>query len=74
MGHPCVPATILVGFAFGAAATAGVTWMRTWQDLDLVTLITIPLFLFSATFYPLEVYPPIFQVLTGSLRCTTRWC
>lgn len=58
------PATILIGFAFGAVATAGVTWMRTWQDLDLVTLITLPLFLFSATFYPLEVYPPIFQVLT----------
>ncbi len=58
------PATILIGFAFGAVATAGVTYMRTWQDLDLVTLITLPLFLFSATFYPLEVYPPIFQFLT----------
>lgn len=58
------PATILIGFAFGAVATAGVTWMRTWQDLDLVTLITLPLFLFSATFYPVEVYPPFFQVVT----------
>ena len=58
------PATILIGFAFGAVATAGVTYMRTWQDLDLVTLITLPLFLFSATFYPLDVYPPVFQVLT----------
>ena len=34
-----------------AVATAGVTYMRTWQDLDLVTLITLPLFLFSATFF-----------------------
>ena len=53
-----------MGFAFGAVATAGVTYMRTWQDLDLVTLLTLPLFLFSATFYPLDVYPPVFQVLT----------
>lgn len=58
------PATILIGWAFGAVATAGVTWMRTWQDLDLVTLITLPLFLFSATFYPISVYPPFFQVVT----------
>ena len=58
------PATVLIGFAFGAVATAGVTYMRTWQDLDLVTLLTLPLFLFSATFYPIEVYPPFFQVVT----------
>lgn len=58
------PATILIGFAFGAMATAGVTYMRTWQDLDLVTLITLPLFLFSATFYPIGILPPLFQVIT----------
>lgn len=57
------PATILIGFAFGAVATAGVTYMRTWQDLDLVGFITLPLFLFSATFYPLDVYPPALQVV-----------
>jgi lipooligosaccharide transport system permease protein len=57
------PATILIGFAFGAVATASVTYMRTWQDLDLVGFITLPLFLFSATFYPLDVYPPALQVV-----------
>lgn len=57
------PATILIGFAFGAVATAGVTYMRTWQDLDLVGFITLPLFLFSATFYPIDVYPPFLQVV-----------
>ena len=64
LGLLALPATILIGFAFGAVATAGVTYMRTWQDLDYVTLITVPLFLFSATFYPLDVYPPFFQVVT----------
>jgi len=58
------PATILIGFAFGAVATAGVTYMRTWQDLDLVTLVTLPLFLFSATFYPLEIYPTWLQIVS----------
>ncbi len=64
IGILAFPATILIGFAFGAVATAGVTWMRTWQDLDLITLATLPLFLFSATFYPLEVYPGWLQTVT----------
>lgn len=58
------PAALLVGFAFAATGVAATTWMRTWQDLDLVTLVTLPLFLFSATFYPLDVYPPALRVLT----------
>jgi len=64
LGILAFPATILIGFAFGAVATAGVTWMRTWQDLDLVTFVTVPLFLFSATFYPIGVYPQFIRVLT----------
>jgi lipooligosaccharide transport system permease protein len=33
------------------------TFMRSWQDFDYVLLASLPLFLFSATFYPLSVYP-----------------
>ncbi|KAA3640592.1 MAG: ABC transporter [Armatimonadetes bacterium] len=57
------PATVLIGLCFGALAAAGVTWMRTWQDLDIISFVTLPLFLFSATFYPLSVYPPFLQVV-----------
>ena len=56
-----VPGAVLVGFAFGSLGMATATYMRSWQDLDLVSLVTMPLFLFSATFYPLEVYPPAIQ-------------
>jgi lipooligosaccharide transport system permease protein len=35
--------------------------MRSWQDFDLVTLVQLPLFLFSATFYPLSTYPDAVQ-------------
>lgn len=58
------PAALLVGFAFGSVATAAITYMRSWTDMDLITLVTLPLFLFSATFYPIEVYPPLIRVLT----------
>ena len=58
-----VPAATLIGFAFGAVGLAASTWMKSWQDFDLVTLVTMPLFLFSGTFYPLDVYPPALQLI-----------
>jgi lipooligosaccharide transport system permease protein len=33
------------------------TWMRSWQDFEWVTLATMPMFLFSATFFPVEAFP-----------------
>ena len=58
-----IPAAILIGFAFGAVGMAATTYMRSWQDFDLVMLFMLPLFLFSATFYPLDVYPPALRPL-----------
>ncbi len=56
-----LPTAVLLGFAFSACGMAATTWMKGWQDFDLVNLVTLPLFLFSATFYPLDVYPPLLQ-------------
>ncbi|MGH2698773.1 MAG: ABC transporter permease [Actinomycetota bacterium] len=58
-----LPAAILVGFAFGATGMAATTYMRSWQDFELVNLAVLVLFLFSATFYPLSVYPDWLQVV-----------
>ena len=63
-GILALPATLLIGFAFAACGMAATTFMKSWQDFDLVNLIVLPLFLFSATFYPLDVYPDVFQALT----------
>jgi lipooligosaccharide transport system permease protein len=52
-----VPAALLIGFAFGGACMALTTYMRSWQDFEYVTLGTLPLFLFSATFFPLSAFP-----------------
>lgn len=53
-----LPAAVLIGLAFAGVGMAATTWMRSWQDLDLVQLAVLPMFLFSATFYPLSTYPP----------------
>ena len=52
-----VPAALLVGFAFGAVGMAATSFMRTWQDFDLIQLVVLPMFLFSGTFYPIDAYP-----------------
>ena len=59
-----VPAALLIGLAFGSVGMAATSFMRSWQDFDMVQLVSLPLFLFSATFYPLDVYPPLLQQLT----------
>lgn len=56
-----VPAAVLTGAAFAAVGLIGVTFMRSWADFSLIELVTLPLFLFSATFVPLAEYPPAAQ-------------
>ncbi|HYT13161.1 MAG TPA: ABC transporter permease, partial [Candidatus Nitrosopolaris sp.] len=58
-----IPAAILVGFAFAALGSVITTFMRSWQDFDGVQLGLQPMFLFSATFFPITVYPPALQML-----------
>jgi lipooligosaccharide transport system permease protein len=62
-GLLALPAALLIGLAFGAVGMAVCTWMRSWQDFDLVQMVILPLFLFSATFFPLDVYPRAIQPL-----------
>jgi lipooligosaccharide transport system permease protein len=56
-----LPAATLIGLAFAGVGMAATTYMRSWQDIDLVQLAVLPMFLFSATFYPLSTYPPPLQ-------------
>jgi len=51
-----VPACVLIGFAFASLGMAFTTYMRSWSDLEYINAVTLPLLLFSATFYPLSSY------------------
>jgi lipooligosaccharide transport system permease protein len=52
-----LPVAILIGAAFAATGLAATTWMRSFVDFDLVNLALVPLFLFSAVFFPITRYP-----------------
>jgi lipooligosaccharide transport system permease protein len=65
-----VPAATLLAFAFAATGMAATTYMRSWQDFDLINLVVLPLFLFSGTFYPITAYPEPLRVL---IMLTPLW-
>ncbi|MGQ0616687.1 MAG: ABC transporter permease [Acidimicrobiia bacterium] len=58
-----LPAVLLIGFAFAACGMAFTSYVRTWADFELVQLAVVLMFLFSATFYPLGVYPRGLQLV-----------
>jgi lipooligosaccharide transport system permease protein len=58
-----VPTALLIGFAFGAVGMAATSFMKTWQDFDLIQLVVLPMFLFSGTFYPLDAYPDVLRLV-----------
>ncbi len=62
-----LPVAVLIGFAFAGAGLGATTFMRSFIDFDYVNMAMIPLFLFSATFFPLSRYPGGLQVV---IRCT----
>ncbi len=51
-----LPACMLIGLAFASAGMAVTTYMRGWSDFEWVPTAMMPLFLFSATFYPASTY------------------
>ncbi len=66
-GALALPACFVIGFGFAGAGIAAVTWMRNWQDFDLVQLVMLPMFMFSATFYPISVYPEAIEWIVQAL-------
>jgi len=58
-----LPGALLIGFAFAAVGMAATSFMRTWQDFDLIQLVILPMFLFSGTFFPLDSFPEFARIL-----------
>ena len=50
------PATWLIGFAFAGAGMALTTYLKSWQDFEYIQLAIVPMFLFSATFFPVTAF------------------
>ncbi|PSL38719.1 lipooligosaccharide transport system permease protein [Labedella gwakjiensis] len=64
------PAVLLIAFGFASLGMAITSYMKTFQQMDWITFVMLPMFLFSATFYPLSVYPPVIQ---GVIQALPLW-
>lgn len=62
-----LPGALLIAFAFAATGLAVVTYVRSWQDFQLIQLVMLPMFLFATTFYPLGVYARPVQIAVECL-------
>jgi len=58
-----LPGAVLIGYGFAGVGLAATTFMRSFVDFDYVNMAMIPLFLFSATFFPLARYPAGLQAI-----------
>ena len=62
-----LPACLLIAFGFGAVGMAVTSFMKSVQDLDVVQVAVLPMFLFSGTFYSLNVYPAWLRIVVECL-------
>jgi len=62
-----LPAVLLIAFGFASVGMAITSYMKTFQQMDWINFFLLPMFLFSATFYPLSVYPQGIQYVIQAL-------
>ncbi|NMR28349.1 ABC transporter permease [Crystallibacter degradans] len=62
-----IPASVVIAFGFASFGMGITSFMKTFQQMDWINFIMLPMFLFSATFYPLSVYPQAIQWVIQAL-------
>jgi lipooligosaccharide transport system permease protein len=62
-GILAIPAAVLIAFGFASFGMAVTSYMKSWQQLEIVNVVLLPMFLFSGSFYPLSVFPEWLQTV-----------
>ncbi len=62
-----LPAIVIIAFGFASLGMAITSYMKTFQQMDWIQFFMLPMFLFSATFYPITVYPEPIQWIIQAL-------
>lgn len=52
-----VPAAVLIAFGFASFGMAITSYFKTYQQMGLINIALLPMFLFSGSLYPISVYP-----------------
>ncbi len=62
-GVLAIPAAVLIAFGFASFGMAVTSYMKSFQQLEIINIVLLPMFLFSGSFYPLSVFPEWLQTL-----------
>lgn len=69
-GILAIPAAVLIAFGFASLGMAITSYFTTFQQMNLVNIVLLPMFLFSGSFYPLTVFPGWLQ---GMIKALPLW-
>ena len=62
-----LPALVVIAFGFASLGMGITSYLKTFQQMSWVPFVMLPMFLLSATFYPLSVYPQAIQFVVQLL-------
>ena len=65
-----IPACLLIALGIAALGIAATSLCRTFQQMDWIMLALMPMFMFSGTFYPVDVYP---APIAAAVKCLPLW-
>jgi lipooligosaccharide transport system permease protein len=65
-----VPAAVLIAFGFASFGMAITSYFKTYQQMGLINIALLPMFLFSGSLYPISVYPHWLEMI---IRVLPTW-
>jgi len=66
-GVLAMPAAVLIAFGFASIGMAITSYFKSYQQMGLINISLLPIFLFSGSFYPLSVFPDWAQIIIKTL-------
>jgi lipooligosaccharide transport system permease protein len=69
-GLLAIPAAVLIAFGFASVGMAITSYLTSFQQLEVINVFLLPMFLFSGSFYPLSVFPQWLQFVVNLLPLT----
>ena len=62
-----IPGAVLIAFGFASFGMAITSYLKTFHQMNWINFFMLPMFLFSGTFYPLDIYPDWIRAVIQAL-------
>lgn len=62
-----IPAAMLVAFGFASFGMGITSFMKTFQQMDVINFVMMPMFMLSGTLFPISVLPGALQALVQAM-------